>query len=119
MALRGQRINNFLELWCLVASGGLDFCISSISFQENDMGWPQQPLKERVSSVTNWNFDDSFHKKDLLLVIWVVGMIKPLKKRNPSGLMKYVSKYYQLTSVSKKSGQTIVLYYYCGLSRFF
>ena len=29
MALRGRRINNFLELWCLLASGGLDFLVSS------------------------------------------------------------------------------------------
>ena len=32
MALRGSRIENFDELWCLGASGGFDFCVSSTSF---------------------------------------------------------------------------------------
>ena len=48
MALRGRRIDIFLELWCLVASGGLHFCVASTSFQKNDIPWPQQPLKEKV-----------------------------------------------------------------------
>ena len=48
MALRGRRINNFLGLWCLVASGGLHICVSSTSFQKDDMSWPQQPLAEKV-----------------------------------------------------------------------
>jgi hypothetical protein len=48
MALRGRRINIFLELWCLVASGGLHFCVSSTSFEKNDIGWPQQPLTAKV-----------------------------------------------------------------------
>ena len=77
MALRGRRINNFIRLWCLVASGGLHICVLSISFQKNDMGWPQQPLQEEYQiSVKNWIFDDPFHKKGLVLVIWVLGMIK-------------------------------------------
>ena len=41
-------INNFIELWCLVASGGAEICVSSTSFQKNDVGWPQQPQTERV-----------------------------------------------------------------------
>jgi hypothetical protein len=32
MALRGKRINNFNKFWCLVASGGLEICVSSTSF---------------------------------------------------------------------------------------
>ena len=52
MTLRGKRINTFLELWCLVASGGLDFCVLSTSFQINDIGWPQQPPTERVSDIS-------------------------------------------------------------------
>ena len=47
MALRGGRIKNFDELWCLVASGGLEFCVSSTSFQKSNIGWPQQPLREK------------------------------------------------------------------------
>ena len=51
-ALRGRRINNFIDLWCLVASGGLYICVSSTSFQKNDIGWPQQPPTERVSDIS-------------------------------------------------------------------
>ena len=31
-----------------MASGGLYFCVSSISYQKNDIPWPQQPLTEKV-----------------------------------------------------------------------
>ena len=48
MALRGRRINNFIRLWWLKASRGLHICVSSTSFQKNDMSWPQQPLSEKV-----------------------------------------------------------------------
>ena len=76
MALRVGRIENFDELWCLAASGGLEFCVSSTSFLKSNMGWPQQPLQEEYQiSVKNWIFDDLFHKKGVL-VIWVLGMIK-------------------------------------------
>ena len=47
MALRGSRIENFVELWCLGASGGLDFCVSSTRFQKSNIGWPQQLPIER------------------------------------------------------------------------
>ena len=47
-ALRGRRINSYIELWCLVASGCLEICVSSTSFQKNDIGWPQQPQTEKV-----------------------------------------------------------------------
>ena len=43
MALRGSGIRNFDDLWRLGASGGLEFCVSSVSFQKIDIGWPQQP----------------------------------------------------------------------------
>ena len=33
-ALRGKRIHNFIELGCLVGSGGLDIWVLSISFQK-------------------------------------------------------------------------------------
>ena len=78
MALRGRRINNFLQLWCLVASGVVGIWVSSTSFQKSNISWPQQPLTERYQiSVKYWIFDDLFYKKGLLLVIWVLGMIKP------------------------------------------
>ena len=47
-ALRGRMIHNFIELWCLVGSGGLDICVLSTSFQKSNIVWPQQPLTERV-----------------------------------------------------------------------
>ena len=31
-----------------MASGGLHFCVSSTSFQKNDIGWPQQPPTEKM-----------------------------------------------------------------------
>ena len=52
MALSGSRIENFDELWCLVASGGLEFCVSSTSFQKNNIDWPQQSLTEGASDVS-------------------------------------------------------------------
>ena len=48
MALRGSRIKNFDELWCLVALGGYDFCVSSTRFQKSTIRWPQQPLTEKM-----------------------------------------------------------------------
>ena len=47
-ALRSGSINNFIELWCLVTSGGLGICVSSNSCQKNDIGWPQEPLTEKM-----------------------------------------------------------------------
>ena len=52
MALRGGRIENFDELWCLVALGGLEFCVSSTSFEKSNIGWPQQPLTEKTSDIS-------------------------------------------------------------------
>ena len=64
------------KLWCLVASGGLDFFASSTSFQKSYIGWPQQPLTERTSDIIQkLYFDYSLHKKGLILVILVPGMI--------------------------------------------
>ena len=48
MSLWGSRIENLDELWCLGASGGLDFCVSSTSFQKSNIGWPQQPPTETM-----------------------------------------------------------------------
>ena len=50
MTLRGSRIENFDELWCLGASGGLDFFVSSTSLKKkSNIGWPQrqQPPTEK------------------------------------------------------------------------
>ena len=40
--------NISFDLWCLVASRGVDICVASTSFQKNDIPWPQQPLTEKV-----------------------------------------------------------------------
>ena len=78
MALRGRRINNFVELWCLVASGGYKFWVSWISFQKSNISCPQRPLTKKVlKSVKKLIFDDLFHKKGPVLVILVPGMIQP------------------------------------------
>ena len=74
----GKKDQYFIGLCCPVASGGLHICVLLTSFQKNDIGWPQQPLQEEYQiSVKNWIFDDPFHKKGLVLVIWVLGMIQP------------------------------------------
>ena len=63
-----------------MASGGADICVSSTSFQKNDIGWPQQPPTETVLiSVKNLIFDDSFHKKGPVLVILESGVIQPFR----------------------------------------
>ena len=78
MALRGRRIQNFLELWWLVASRVVGIWVSSTSFQKSNIGWPQQPPTEIVLiSVKNWIFDGPFPKKGPVLVILVTGMIQP------------------------------------------
>ena len=56
MALRGSRTGNFDKLWCLVASLGFDFCVSSTSFQKSNIGWPQQPSTEKLLK-----FNQIFH----------------------------------------------------------
>ena len=52
MALRGRRFDNFLELLCLGALGGLDISVSSTRFEKNNMGWPQQPPTEKVPDIS-------------------------------------------------------------------
>ena len=52
MALRGRRINNFVELWCLLALGGLDISVSTTSFQKSNIDWPQQLPTEKVSDIS-------------------------------------------------------------------
>ena len=50
-ALRGSRIFFFVELWCLGASGGLDFLVLSTSFLKNNIGWRQQNPTEKLSKI--------------------------------------------------------------------
>ena len=57
MALRGRRIENFLELWWLVPSGVVGIWVSSTSFQKSNISWPQQPPTKKVL-----NFNMIFHE---------------------------------------------------------
>ena len=61
MALRGSRIDNFDKLWCLGPSGGLDSWVLPPTFQKGNIGWPQQPPKEKLSKL-NLIFHDSTKK---------------------------------------------------------
>ena len=58
MAMKGRRIINFIELWSIAGSGGLEIWVSVISFWKSDIGWPQQPLTEKVLKF-NMIFHDS------------------------------------------------------------
>ena len=46
-----RKIDIFVE-WCLVSSGGLEIWVSSTSFQESNISWPQQPPTERISVIS-------------------------------------------------------------------
>ena len=61
MALRGSRIKNFDDLWCLGASGGLEFYVSSTCFQKSNIGWPHQPPTEKLLKFSLM-FHDSIEK---------------------------------------------------------
>ena len=61
MALRSGRIKNVDNLWCQRASRGLEFCVSSTSFQKSNISWPQQPLTEKLLKF-NLIFHDSTKK---------------------------------------------------------
>ena len=51
MAMKGRRIHNFIKLWSIAGSLGLEICVSPTIFQKNYIGWPQQPPTERVSYI--------------------------------------------------------------------
>ena len=57
MALRGRKIDNFFELWQLVASGVVGIWVSSTSFLKSNISWPQQPPTKKVV-----NFNMIFHE---------------------------------------------------------
>ena len=86
--------------------------------------WVDGPCRlflEGVISVSDWLFNDSLHfqtktyannfrdRGRVFLHLFMVNML--------SFMLLFMLP--NITSVSKKSGQTIVLYYYCGLSSFF
>ena len=66
-ALRGRSMNNFIELWCILGSGGFTICVASTSFLKRNIGWwPQQPP---TSNRYHWKiefFIDPFRKRGLL-----------------------------------------------------
>ena len=61
MAMKGRRIIYSIELWSIAGSVGLEICVSPTSFQKNDIGWPQQPLTEKMLKF-NMIFHDSTPK---------------------------------------------------------
>ena len=65
--------------------GNLCF-INQFSKKMTSAGLNSLQQKEYQISVKNWIFDDPFHKKGLVLVIWVLGMI------NPSGSVNFLMK---------------------------
>ena len=52
MALRDRNIENFGDISLAARSRGLLICVSSTSFEKSSIGWPQQPLTERVSDIS-------------------------------------------------------------------
>ena len=62
MAMKDRRIINFNESWSIAGSGGLEIWVSVISFWKSDIGWPQQPLAEKLLKF-NMIFHDSNKKK--------------------------------------------------------
>ena len=48
MALRGSKIENFDDISLVACSQRLPICVSSTSFQKSSIGWPQQPLTEKL-----------------------------------------------------------------------
>ena len=58
MAMKGRRIINFNESWSIAGSGGLEIWVLVISFWKSEIGWPQQPLTEKVLKF-NMIFHDS------------------------------------------------------------
>ena len=61
MALRGKKIENFYDISLAAWSRGLPICVSSTNFQKSSIGWPQQPLTEKVLKF-NLIFHDSTPK---------------------------------------------------------
>jgi hypothetical protein len=51
MALRGSRIKNFDDLWCLRALEGLEFCVSSTSFQKSNIGLASTASNRKVAKI--------------------------------------------------------------------
>ena len=57
MALRGTRVDNFHELLCLVLQEDWAFEFYQPVLTKNYMGWPQQPLTEKVPDISEkWDF---------------------------------------------------------------
>ena len=72
MALKGSRIKNFDDLWCLGASGGLEFCVhASTSFQKSNIGWPQQPPTEKLLTALKFGLSEKHSKfEKIFFVLW-------------------------------------------------
>ena len=67
MALRGRKIENFDDISLAAWSQGLLICVSSSSFQKSSISWPQQPLTEKVSDISEHATRDILSKFSILL----------------------------------------------------
>ena len=56
MALRSRRINNFIDFPVIAWSGAMGIWLLTLRFHKSDIGWPPQPLKERMPNITVYKF---------------------------------------------------------------
>jgi hypothetical protein len=83
-ALRGRRINNFIELWFIVGLGGLEIWVSSTSFQKSNILWPKQPPIEQVLKFQNINVElNSKTWMTLKSSVVIFQALKPLQPQWP------------------------------------
>ena len=80
MALRCRRTNNCVEIWCLVASRGVDIWVSWTRFQKSNISWPQQPPTWKVLK-----FKMIFHDSSIIFFLFQNIKIK-LNSRTPMTL---------------------------------
>ena len=85
MALRGRNIENFDAISLTAWSRGLPICVSSTSFQKNEIGWPQQPLTEKV---LKFNMNFIFYNSTQLLAFGF--LLKDLMYHDESMYFKFL-----------------------------
>ena len=61
MALRGRRINNFIDFLVNARSGAMGIWLLTLRFHISDIGWPLQPLGCQIS-LKNGIFNDLSEK---------------------------------------------------------
>ena len=88
LTLRDRNIQVIFCLKVVLESWDWIFFGITTSFHKSNIDWPHQPPTEMLPILVKiCIFDGPFHKKGLLLVIWVPGMI------NPSGSVDFLMKW--------------------------